>query len=57
VALRAVLDHLGNRYGRHFSNHREFVRYAKEDNLGFDQCGAQMVGVMKTPNHHDKPIC
>ena len=35
-ARRAVLDHLGNRYGRHFVNHWAFVRYAREQNLGLD---------------------
>jgi hypothetical protein len=31
-----VLDHLGNRYGRKFTNHWQFVRYAKEHNLNLD---------------------
>ena len=35
-ARRVVLDHLGNRYGRHFVNHWAFVRYAREHNLGLD---------------------
>jgi serine/threonine protein kinase len=33
---QVVLDHLGNRYGRRFFNHWEFVRYAKEHGLGLD---------------------
>jgi hypothetical protein len=32
----AVPTHLGNRYGRRLGNHWEFVRYAREDNLGLD---------------------
>jgi predicted Ser/Thr protein kinase len=35
-ARQLVLDHLGNRYGRRFFNHWEFVRYAHEQNLGLD---------------------
>jgi len=31
-----VLDHLGNRYGRRFFNHWDFVRFAREKNLGLD---------------------
>jgi hypothetical protein len=31
-----VLKHLGNRYGRTFANHWEFVRYAKEQHLDLD---------------------
>jgi hypothetical protein len=33
---RPILDHLGNRYGRHFVNHWAFVRFAEERNLGWD---------------------
>jgi hypothetical protein len=33
---RAVLDQLGNRYGRRFSNHWAFVRFAQEQNLGLN---------------------
>jgi hypothetical protein len=33
-ARRAVLDHLGTRYGRHFADQWEFVRFAEEQNLG-----------------------
>jgi hypothetical protein len=33
---RVVLDHLGNRYRRHFADVWEFVRFAKEQNLGLD---------------------
>jgi serine/threonine protein kinase len=35
-ARRIVLDHLGNRYRRHFVNHWAFVRYATEQGLGLD---------------------
>ncbi len=35
-ARRVVLDQLGNRYGRRFSNHWAFVRYAQERNLELD---------------------
>jgi hypothetical protein len=35
-ARQVVLKHLGNRYGRTFANHWEFVRFAKEQNLGLD---------------------
>jgi hypothetical protein len=35
-ARRAVLDHLGNRYGRRFDNHWAFVRYAREQGLNLD---------------------
>jgi hypothetical protein len=35
-ARRVVLDHLGNRYGRRFFNHWEFVRYAREQGLKLD---------------------
>ena len=31
-----VLDHLGNRYGRRFTNHWAFVRYAREQGLKLD---------------------
>jgi hypothetical protein len=30
------LKHLGNRYGRTFANHWEFVRFAKEQQLDLD---------------------
>ena len=30
AARRVVLDHLGNRYGRRFTNHWAFVRYVHE---------------------------
>jgi hypothetical protein len=33
---KVVLKHLGNRYGRAFANHWEFVRYAEENQLGLD---------------------
>ena len=33
---RIVLDHLGNRYSRHFVNHWAFVRFANEQKLGLD---------------------
>jgi hypothetical protein len=33
-ARRAVLDHLSTRYGRHFADQWEFVRFAEEQNLG-----------------------
>jgi hypothetical protein len=35
-ARQVALDHLGNRYGRRFFNHWEFVRFAEEQNLGLD---------------------
>ena len=35
-ARRIVLDHLGNRYKRHFVNHWAFVRFATEQKLGLD---------------------
>jgi Protein kinase domain len=35
-ARRIVLDHLGNRYKRHFVNHWAFVRFATEQGLGLD---------------------
>jgi tRNA A-37 threonylcarbamoyl transferase component Bud32 len=35
-ARRVVLQHLGNRYGRRFANHWEFVRYAQEHGLDLD---------------------
>jgi hypothetical protein len=35
-ARQAVLDHLGNRYGRRFFNHWDFVRFAKEQHLNLD---------------------
>jgi hypothetical protein len=33
---RVVLDQLGNRYGRRFETHWDFVRYAGEQGLGLD---------------------
>jgi hypothetical protein len=33
---QVVLKHLGNRYGRTFANHWDFVRYAKEQRLDLD---------------------
>jgi hypothetical protein len=35
-ARKVVLKHLGNRYGRTFANHWEFVRFAKEQRLDLD---------------------
>ena len=35
-ARKVVLKHLGNRYGRVFANHWEFVRFAKEQHLDLD---------------------
>jgi hypothetical protein len=35
-ARQVVLKHLGNRYGRTFANHWEFVRYAHEQHLDLD---------------------
>jgi hypothetical protein len=35
-ARRVVLDHLGNRYHRHFVNHWAFVRFATDQELGLD---------------------
>jgi hypothetical protein len=35
-ARKVVLKHLGNRYGCHFANHWEFVRFAKERQLDLD---------------------
>jgi hypothetical protein len=36
AARRVVLDHLGNRYRRHFADVWEFVRFAREQHLGLD---------------------
>ena len=33
---RIVLNHLGNRYGRRFTNHWSFVRFATEQKLNLD---------------------
>ena len=33
---KVVLKHLGNRYGRKFANHWQFVRFAREQHLGLD---------------------
>jgi hypothetical protein len=33
---RVVLDQLGNRYGRRFDTHWDFVRYAHEQRLDLD---------------------
>jgi hypothetical protein len=35
-ARKVVLKHLGNRYGRRFANHWEFVRFAREQHLDLD---------------------
>jgi hypothetical protein len=35
-ARKVVLKHLGNRYGRRFANHWEFVRFTKEQHLDLD---------------------
>jgi hypothetical protein len=35
-ARKVVLKHLGNRYGRSFANHWEFVHFAKEQHLDLD---------------------
>ncbi len=35
-ARKVVLKHLGNRYGRIFANHWEFVHYAQEQHLNLD---------------------
>jgi hypothetical protein len=35
-ARKVVLKHLGNRYGRTFANHWEFVRFAQEHHLDLD---------------------
>jgi tRNA A-37 threonylcarbamoyl transferase component Bud32 len=35
-ARQVVLKHLGNRYGRTFANHWEFVRFAQENHLDLD---------------------
>jgi hypothetical protein len=35
-ARQVILKHLGNRYGRTFANHWDFVRYAREHDLGLD---------------------
>jgi hypothetical protein len=35
-ARQVVLKHLGNRYGRRFANHWEFVRFAKANRLDLD---------------------
>ncbi len=36
VARKVILKHLGNRYGRVFANHWEFVRFAQEQHLDLD---------------------
>jgi hypothetical protein len=36
AARQVVLKHLGNRSGRRFANHWEFVRYAQEQHLDLD---------------------
>jgi tRNA A-37 threonylcarbamoyl transferase component Bud32 len=33
---KVVLTHLGNRYGRHFADHWQFVRFARETGLDLD---------------------
>jgi hypothetical protein len=33
---KAILKHLGNRYGRPFADHWEFVEYAQAHNLNLD---------------------
>jgi hypothetical protein len=35
-ARNVVLKHLGNRYGRTFANHWEFVHFAEERHLDLD---------------------
>jgi hypothetical protein len=35
-ARQVVLKHLGNRYGRRFATHWEFVRFAQENKLNLD---------------------
>ncbi len=35
-ARKVVLKHLGNRYGRRFANHWEFVRFAQDQHLDLD---------------------
>jgi hypothetical protein len=35
-ARKVILKHLGNRYGRRFANHWEFVRFAREQRLDLD---------------------
>jgi hypothetical protein len=35
-ARKIVLELLGNRYGRTFANHWEFVRFAEEQHLDLD---------------------
>ena len=45
-ARRIVLDHLGNRYGRRFANHWEFLRFAHEKGLKLD---------LKTPPRRPDP--
>jgi hypothetical protein len=36
AARQVVLKHLGNRYGRSFATHWEFVRFAQQQGLGLD---------------------
>ncbi|HKI34440.1 MAG TPA: hypothetical protein VKA46_21475 [Gemmataceae bacterium] len=33
---RVILDQLGNRYGRRFTTHWDFVRYAQQQGLNLD---------------------
>ena len=45
-ARMVILEHLGNRYHRKFTNHWQFVRYAKEHSLNLD---------FTTPPHRPDP--
>jgi hypothetical protein len=45
-ARRLVLEYLGNRYGRRFANHWEFVRFARAQGLNLD---------LKTPPRRPDP--
>jgi hypothetical protein len=36
VLRRVILDQLGNRYGRRFATHWDFVRYAPQQGLNLD---------------------
>jgi hypothetical protein len=46
---RIVLDQLGNRYGRRFGTHWDFVRYAREQGLDLDFTTPPVRPVRKLP--------
>ncbi len=48
AARRVVLNHLGNIHGRRFTNHWEFVRFARETGLDVD-----LTTPPRRPNHEE----